>query len=66
MKNLRSLFFMILTLAFLSSCTATRTFSTTDGSYEGIGIYTVKTPEKKFKEIKLSMLRVDGHQVQKE
>lgn len=52
MKNLLPLAIAIFVLGFLSSCTTTRTFSTTDGSYEGMEIYTVKSPEKDFEEIK--------------
>jgi hypothetical protein len=52
MKNLLPIFFAIFTLALMSSCTTTRTFTTSEGSYEGIEVYTAKNPGKDFNEIK--------------
>jgi hypothetical protein len=51
MKNLFPLVIAIFFLGFLSSCTTTRSFPTMEGSYEGIEVYTAKTPEKNFNEI---------------
>jgi len=52
MRNLLPILSAILIILFVSSCTTTRTFSTAEGSYDGIEVFTAKTPEKNFKEIK--------------
>ena len=43
----------IVFLLLFSQCTTTRTISTTEGTYEGMEVFTAKVPEKSFKEIKL-------------
>lgn len=53
MKKLTTLLSCLMAVLLFSQCTTTRTITTSEGSYDGIEVFTAKVPDKSFEEIKL-------------